>query len=180
MTEIWRQVRGFEGAYEISNEGRLRAISRRVWFTSKKGRRCLREKVGRLVATPVGNHGYPMAYLTLNEERRAATLHSLVAEAFIGPRPEGMEVCHNDGNRQNCAAWNLRYDTRKNNHKDKDRHGTKARGSAIRQSKLLETDIPYIRACQGQLPVLDVADHFGVTRRTIERIWHRQAWVHVL
>jgi hypothetical protein len=51
-------------------------------------------------------------------------VHQLLAEAFLGPRPEGMEVCHGDGNLMNCTLENLRYDTRGGNERDKRLHGT--------------------------------------------------------
>ena len=51
-------------------------------------------------------------------------VHSLVAESFIGPRPEGMEVCHNDGDPTNNHLDNLRYGTSSGNELDKVRHGT--------------------------------------------------------
>jgi len=51
------------------------------------------------------------------------TIHSLVAEAFIGPRPDGMEVCHFDDDPTNNRVENLRYDTRRANHLDRVRNG---------------------------------------------------------
>src|SRR5699024_9822191 len=51
-------------------------------------------------------------------------VHSLVAESFIGARPEGMEVCHSDGNKTNNHVANLRFGTSSDNELDKVRHGT--------------------------------------------------------
>lgn len=51
------------------------------------------------------------------------TVHGLVAEVFIGPRPEGLDVCHNDGDKSNNRASNLRYDTHSENQKDEVRAG---------------------------------------------------------
>lgn len=50
-------------------------------------------------------------------------VHQLVAEAFLGPRPEGMEVCHNNGQAHDNRAVNLRYDTHSNNQRDQVTHG---------------------------------------------------------
>jgi hypothetical protein len=55
---------------------------------------------------------------------RMAKVHQLVMEAFVGHRPIGMEVCHNDGNNGNNRWTNLRYDTRAANERDKKKHGT--------------------------------------------------------
>ena len=57
-------------------------------------------------------------------EDKTRTVHSLVAEAFIGARPEGMEICHSDGDPTNNHLDNLRYGTPSDNTLDKVRHGT--------------------------------------------------------
>ena len=51
-------------------------------------------------------------------------MHSLVALAFLGTRPDGFDVRHLDGDRLNCALANLAYGTRSENQRDKRRHGT--------------------------------------------------------
>lgn len=55
---------------------------------------------------------------------RKALVHVLVLEAFVGPRPEGMACCHNDGDGQNNTLANLRWDTYSSNNHDLVRHGT--------------------------------------------------------
>jgi hypothetical protein len=55
-------------------------------------------------------------------------VHRMVLETFVGPCPEGMLACHNDGNTANNPLNNLRWDTPAGNMADKDRHGTARRG----------------------------------------------------
>lgn len=64
--------------------------------------------------------------VVLNREgrRRTRLIHQLVLEAFVGPRPNGMEGCHNDGICTNNVWTNLRWDTRAGNAADTKRHGT--------------------------------------------------------
>lgn len=50
-------------------------------------------------------------------------VHRLVLETFVGPRPEGMEACHNNGDPTDNRLGNLRWDTRSENVKDAVRHG---------------------------------------------------------
>lgn len=68
-------------------------------------------------------------------------LHILMAETFIGPKPNGME-CHNDGNPLNNHPLNLRYDTHKNNMNDMVKHGKSCIGGfKNNQNKLTDEDI---------------------------------------
>jgi hypothetical protein len=71
---------------------------------------------------PTGHLNVVLYYLAPDEGRNAR-IHTLVLEAFAGPRPEGMEGCHNDGNPTNNHIDNLRWDTRSANNQDTLRHG---------------------------------------------------------
>lgn len=114
--ETWRPVVGYEGYYEVSERGRVRSMTR----LDNHGRR----KVGRVLRAGVAGNGYLLVSLWRDGIAASRTVHSLVAEAFIGPRPEGMDVCHADGDRLNPVATNLRYDTRSANLADAREHGT--------------------------------------------------------
>jgi hypothetical protein len=58
----------------------------------------------------------------LGAGRKQHRVHCLVLEAFVGPRPAGMQGCHNDSNKLNCALSNLRWDTPKGNIADRRRY----------------------------------------------------------
>jgi len=118
VSEIWKPIPGFPG-YEVSNEGRVRSYRARgggdnghSWHISSSPQRVLR---------PGWSAGYPYVHL-MDEQGRKRTfkIHKLVMIAFVGPAPAGMEVCHNDGSRDNNRLENLRYDTRKGNAADID------------------------------------------------------------
>lgn len=70
--------------------------------------------------------GHMRASLSVNGKSRALYVHRLVLEAFVGPCPEGMEGCHNNGNPADNRLENLRWDTRSENVYDAVRHGTHA------------------------------------------------------
>ena len=119
--ERLRPVHGYEGIYEVSSHGRVRSVGRTVAYSN--GRVCHLE--GKVLRTPLSKRGgYPCVGLHAQGERKMRYVHSLVAESFIGTRPEGMEVCHNDGNPANNHLDNLRYGTSSDNELDKVRHGT--------------------------------------------------------
>jgi hypothetical protein len=76
--------------------------------------------------------GYKYVCLTFNGKNKTRTTHTLVLEAFVGPRPvepsgKPYHLCHNDGDESNDAPENLRWDTCKNNMGDKAKHGTTGR-----------------------------------------------------
>ena len=119
--ERWKPVSGYEGLYEVSSHGRVRSLDRNV--TRSDGQ--VHRYKGKLLRTPLSTGGgYPFVRLSAQGKTQVRTVHSLVAEAFIGTRPEGMEVCHNDGNPANNRLDNLRYGTPSENELDKLRHGT--------------------------------------------------------
>lgn len=110
-TETWRPIAGWVGLYEVSSDGRVRSLPRPG---------CK----GRVLRFGTTGNGYLTATFSANGKREARTVHRIVAEAFIGPKPDGMQTCHNDGDKTNNAASNLRYATQSENERDKLRHGT--------------------------------------------------------
>ena len=112
--EEWRWVDGYEN-YEVSNLGRVRK---------------------RQILKPSCSNGYSYIGLSKDGISKRVLVHSLIAEAFHGPRPDGMDCCHIDGNRDNNAADNLRWDTRSNNIKDRWKHqkGREEEAAVVLQS----------------------------------------------
>jgi hypothetical protein len=111
--------------------------------------------------------------------KRTRHVHRLVLEAFLGPCPEGMECCHDDGRPENNRLDNLRWDTRRANVQDRSRHGTQRVGSTA-HSKLREEDILEIRRLRsGGVPMNDLAVRYGVCRSNIEAIVYRRSWKHL-
>lgn len=98
--------------------------------------------------------------------------------AFVGPCPDGMEACHNNGKCTDDAAENLRWDTPQSNVADKIAHGAQPRGSAINTSRLTESQVLEIRSRPtDKLRVL--AAEYGVTEQAIYAVRHRKVWKHV-
>ena len=94
MQEIWKDISGFEGFYEISSYGRVRSVkSGKILSTSKCG----------------GCRGYLSVCLSKNGKRYGKLVHRLVAEAFI-PAVEGLsEVNHKDEDKTNNRVENLEF-----------------------------------------------------------------------
>lgn len=111
--EAWRRVPGHP-EYEASDQGRVRS-----WRTYN------RPVVPYMMTPTLAPNGYYYVNIVRTDgTRRNATLHSLVAAAFYGPRPAGLVVRHLDGVSTNNHPSNLAYGTFSDNNNDSVRHRT--------------------------------------------------------
>lgn len=110
MHEGLRPIPGYPN-YSITPDGR-------IWSDPRPGSR------GGWMSPPRGSHGYRTVRLGVAGRFRTLTVHFLVALTFHGPRPEGMEIRHLNGNPLDNRAENLAYGTQGQNMLDRVRHGT--------------------------------------------------------
>lgn len=120
-TEEWLPVVGHEGYYEVSDQGRVRSLSRIVTYRDGHTQ-ALRGRVLSPGKQPLSGHLH--VNLKANGSKRSVAVHALVLEAFVGPRPPGQECCHGNGDPTDNNVVNLRWDTRSGNVRDAIRHGT--------------------------------------------------------
>ena len=103
--ENWRAVVGYEGFYEVSDSGLVRSVDR-LSHSLKRGVQRIK---GRMLKPGIASNGYPSVALCRDGKPRTHNVHAMVAEAFIGPRPEGKVIDHIDQDRANPKVGNLRY-----------------------------------------------------------------------
>ena len=117
MNEVWKNIDGYEGKYQISNLGRVKSLQR--WSGTKYYNReqILNNYVNK-------KNGYVYVYLTKNNKSKNIRLHKIVADAFI-PNPNNLpQINHKDGNKQNNCFENLEWCSCSYNIKDMyRRHG---------------------------------------------------------
>lgn len=109
--EIWKDIPGYEGRYQVSDEGRVRSLPHRVRLVAR-GKETTRLSPGRLLRPGRKTSGHVTVALGKGNSRQ---VHQLVLESFLGPRPDGCEVLHLNHDPADNRLVNLRYGSRSEN-----------------------------------------------------------------
>lgn len=113
--EQWRPIPGYEGFYEVSDQGRIKSLARK--FVRANGRpHSVRERIRKPGTL---RSGHKTVQLCMRGSDQTHSVHRLVMLAFVGPCPNGMEVCHNNSIPADNRLTNLRYDTNRSNQLDR-------------------------------------------------------------
>lgn len=118
VTEVWRSIVGYEGRYEVSDQGRVRTL------VNTRGNPLPEPWIKQ---QSIGSHGYYVVSLSFSGVSKVHTVHSLVARAFRGVPSPTEEVRHLDGNYFNNGAANLTYGSSAENSEDMIKHGRACR-----------------------------------------------------
>lgn len=166
MDETWKAVAGFPH-YEVSDLGRVRHVRYLRPTKARKG---------------TGGQRYPHLNLAQGEASHSRSVHSLVAEAFLGPRPPGYTVDHKNFDRDDNRAVNLEYVTIDENihraiaagviRKRKPHHKNKAQF----RHKLTQEQVDEIKRLLPELNMTEIAGRFGVSRELIRQIKIGKLW----
>lgn len=161
------QVLGYPH-YCVNNDGKVISCRTRGGkFTPWKEMRQATGPHGRLY---VGLRG-------TGERAKLRPIHLLVLEAFIGPRPERLEGCHNDGNHLNNHISNLRWDTHSANMADRTKHGRSPIGERNGSAKLTLEQVGEIRRLnKGGMQQKTIAPLFNVSKQCIQTVCSGKNW----
>ena len=113
--EEWRDISGFEGLYQVSNNGKVRSLNRIYLQRSSTGGMMTKRYYGKELSPEDNGSGYLVVHLRKCGKRTSRHVHRLVAEAFIPKTNHGLVVNHKDYNKKNNKVSNLEWTTQREN-----------------------------------------------------------------
>ncbi len=161
--EVWTDIPGYEGLYQLSNLDKVRSLTRRI-HDSLGHKYTLKGKEKKL---SLSNGRYLVVLLHKKGKAKTLGLHVLKLLTYVGPCPEGMEACHNDGNCLNNNLGNLRWDTPTSNQRDRRKHGTSCKGFVGHTYKLRGKSEEIVEQFLAGATTADLAKKYSVTSISI-------------
>lgn len=181
MEEVWKDISGFLGVYQVSNLGRVRSLDRKIYTQNGKLHSSTKGKVIKHFKT---KEGYHRVQLCLNGRNKKFLVHRLVAQSFVPNDTLKLEVNHKNANKDDNTASNLEWVTRKENvkhsfelnlvYRDKgeQRYNAKLNDDIVREMRKLYNT--------GDYKISFIAKLFNVDRKTASCAIKKVTWKHVL
>lgn len=174
MDEIWKDIEGYEGYYQVSNLGKVRSLDR--VSTNIDGKKIPLK--GRVLVLSFSSSYYKVNIIK-EGKRKTFNLHRLVAEAFCEGE-KSLEVNHIDGNKFNNNYYNLEFVTGEYNREHATNLGlVNNKGEDSGTAKLKEEQVLEIRGLKGKFTQSDIGRMFNVSRTTISFILSNKRWKHI-
>lgn len=175
MEEEWRDIRGFEGYYQVSNLGRVRSLNRTITCSLGKS---FKKKGKVLSMNKFSSSGYRICMLTKGKIRENKFFHRLVCQAFL-PNPENKPfVNHIDNDKLNNNITNLEWSTPMENTTHAKNIGVIKNGLDHYCSKLSTSDVKdiYYLAIKGELSQKEIARLYGISQSGVSNIKNNKIW----
>ena len=170
--EIWKDVIGYEGLYQVSNLGRIKSLKRAI--KQKNYTRIIKQKI----LKPLKIHGYSHVHLSVLGKAKVIKIHKLVTSAFLGKIGTGLEINHIDGHKDNNEISNLEYCTKSENAIHAFRLGLRKSGIEHHSAKLNGAQVKEIK--ESSLSQRKLAKIYGITQSNIWAIKANKTWKGIL
>lgn len=172
LIEVWKDIPGYEGAYAVSNLGRVKSLHRAT-PDKRWGYRIIQE---RILSPSISRLGYHYVYLRKDKKTKPLSVHSLVLLAFKGPRPHPkMQGRHLNGEPRHNELTNLKWGTARQNQRDRIKHGTDDNGEKSANAKLTWKQVAYIRSLPKKTRT-QLAKDLGVSQTVIYEVQTYKTW----
>lgn len=163
---IWKDIKGFEKLYQISNSGLIQSYKR----TGSKDK----------ILSPGKRRGYKSVTLCKENIRKPCNVHRLVALTFIKKIKGKDYVNHKDGNKLNNNVSNLEWVTHKNNlEHSRIVLGKYGKGQKNNNSKLTQREVDFIRWIKNRCPQIkpiEISRFYKVTNTCINELLRKKTW----
>lgn len=177
MKEIWKDIQGYEGLYQVSNFGRVKSLDRKL-----KNRWGDFIRSGKVMVTNKSNRYFAINLFT-NWQFKHCKIHKLVAAAFV-PNPNNKpQINHIDGIKSNNHADNLEWVTQAENMQHAKKMGLRPnfKGEKNPCAKLTDEKVTEIRSKykEGSTTYRKLGAEYGVSFSVIYNIMRGKNWPHV-
>ena len=176
--EIWKDIKGYEGMYQVSTQGNLKSLDRIVNHP-KSIKLTLK---GGVIKSSVNGSGYKIVQLNKNGKGVIYLVHRLVSGAYLNNPDNKPQVNHIDGNKANNLLENLEWVTRSENMIHAYENNLNHKGENHYKSKLSKTRVSAIKRLLRINPNVNkysLAKKVGVTNGVIYQIINNTTWKHV-
>lgn len=173
--EIWKDIEGFEGIYQISNCSRVKSLDREV-----KGHKSTWIKKGTIMKTTLNHKGYESISLCKNGTKQTAFTHRLVAIAFISNSENKPQINHKNGIKTDNRIENLEWCTNSENqihayenglNKWTENHSNAMRKRGFTIRKLDNSQVSELKKLRLQgYTYAKLSEHFGISGKMCEQI----------
>lgn len=177
MKEIWKDIKDFEGYYQVSSLGRVRSLTRTIVEKNTGKSYILQGKILKERHMP---NGYIQACLCKKSKYTYRYVHRLVAEAFISNPNNLKQVNHIDCVKTNNNISNLEWCNHFNNSQHAAKNGLFKRGENHHQTSLTDEQVKEIKKLLKKgLTQKKIADMFKVQKGVINTINTGKTWKHI-
>ena len=162
MEEIWKDIEGYEGLYEVSNLGRVRSL----WNGKIK-----------ILKPWISGTGYLQITLYKDNRRENIFVHKLVCEGFIPKDSDRNTVNHKNGVKTDNNINNLEWASYSENTKHAYKNGlNKNKGESHKSAKLSKLQVQEIRNTNWKIPQREIASKFNIGTRHLRHILANKSW----
>ena len=170
--EVWKDIKDYEGAYQVSNFGRVRSLDRKRW-NGKVWCKCK----GRILVGRPTKYGYLRVSLGRGDYHY---IHRIVAETFLSNVGYELQVNHKDGDKTNNRVENLEWCSCSENMKHASKNSLMRSGESHHNHKLTKQDVDYIRNHHKHndrtFGYSALSRLFGVSPEAVRRVVRGEAW----